>query len=261
MTEREAEIAQYHIYRTVRVLDDSKPIIKTFMTSLNGVNSTGRESLMAFSILERIYYNILSASPLAKELMFNQNIAVPLSQIFRSIVYEIVISYWLLEGNFTEKIAKLNHDFVKKGYNKLKADNLIADKAVLQKLFAGWEGTAPENFTRNATGELAMNSAIKSITFTSICEELTQSGHDLKSLTAAYIVLSQQAHLSEFSRRMIYEKHTNNASLFDFVTWSLIRTSIMLISKIDASSAAIANLHLILENFPDHEQKMSGSQV
>lgn len=259
MPEQE-EIAQYQIYRTVRALDDARPVLKTFMSSLNGVNSTGRESLMAFTILERIYYNVISASPLAKELMFNQNIAVPLSQIFRSVVYEIVVGYWLLESDFTAKMAKLNNDFIKKAYNKLKADSLIADLAALEKLFAGWEATAPENFAKDANNNLIINTAIKSITFSAICDELSNCGHDLKSLTAAYTVLSQQAHLSEFSRRMIYEKHLNNASLFDFITWYLLRACIMLIKKIDASSSAIAGLEMLLVNFPDHEQKHLSSQ-
>lgn len=71
MTQEESDIAQFKLDRMVRTLEEMRPIIKTFINSMNGITHSGRASLTAFAILERIYYNIISASPLAKDLAFN----------------------------------------------------------------------------------------------------------------------------------------------------------------------------------------------
>lgn len=247
----EAQDAQFKIYRTVRTLDDMRPIIKTFMTSLVGKKPAGDVASMSFAILERIYYNIIGALPLAKELMFNQNIAVPLSHIYRSLLYEIVISYWLLGPKFSERIAKLNRGFIKKGYNRVLADEPNIDAIRLQELFKSWQLVAPDNFTQDTNGQLAINEQIKRITFDEICKELSSEGHHLKPLTGAYIVLSQQAHLSAFSRPLIYEKETSNARLFDFVSWATLRTSIFLIQQVDSTSGAVSGLEKILTTYPE----------
>jgi hypothetical protein len=258
MTPQEAEISQFKLDRIVRTLEDSRPILKTFMSSMNGINSNGRESLMAFTILERIYYNIVSASPLAKDLAFNQNVAIPISHIFRSIIYEVVIAYWLLEKDYANRVAMLNKDFIKKGYNKIRQDIPPVGDDKIQTLFAGWETYAPENFSRTTSGEIIINENVKSITFTNICKSLSDSGHNLGPLMSAYTVLSQQAHLTEFSRPLIYDKYSNNINLFDFVTWSAIYTSTMLVEKINPSSEAIKNLReLSLFHYSDYESRQA----
>lgn len=158
-----------------------------------------------------------------------------------------------MAGDFDKNISRLNKDFVKKNYNRLKEEGYITDNNVLQELFGRWSSIAPDNFVKDDSGSIIINEKVKPITFSDICKSLADDGYNLKHLAAAYAILSQQAHLSEFTRPMIYEKYPNNISLFAFATWSTIHTAIMLIKCIDPSSVSLPLLEKLLLVYPEKQ--------
>lgn len=249
--QKNKQIILIRIHRIIGVLDEIQPIIKGFMESKNGVESGGRENFMAFAILERIYYNAMGSLPLAEELIYNHNIAVPLSQIFRAIIYEIIIGYWLFDSNFYLKATMLNGDFIKKNNSRLRKQPHT--EAEMQHIFRGWMNIAPNNFELlkppNGDSELRIKNSVTSVNFTTICEELTEKYNDVISLSLSYSVLSQQAHISEFSREIIYNKYYGNIKLFDSVCHSVISACVIFIKKIGDSSESLCALELLLDKY------------
>ncbi|WP_210114510.1 hypothetical protein, partial [Hymenobacter elongatus] len=117
MTEREIAKAQYIL--TKELLQHYCTTIDKYLPEQNGKIAGSRYKIMAFDFLERIYYNSKGALLLYDEYADSQNIAIPLSQIFRAILYDITHAYWLLEdGFFDERFKLFNYGFVyKKGCN------------------------------------------------------------------------------------------------------------------------------------------------
>lgn len=250
-SEEDTNVLRIRLGRISGVLEEIQPIIKEFMDSKNGAESGGRENLMTFAILERIYYNAMGSLPLARELVYNHNIAVPLSQIFRAIIYEIIIGYWLLDSDFYKKAAMLNGEFIKKNSARLKKQS--HDENDMQRVFSGWVNIAPENFDLirhpNGGGELQVKSGIAQAYFSSICDSLINRNGDISSLSLSYAILSQQAHLSEFSREIIYNRYEGNIKLFDSTCHSAINSSLFLAKKIDSSSRTADALMQLLEKY------------
>ena len=103
------------------VLEKAVDTLRPFLAALNGVNSTGNKSVTAFDMLERFVYNSLGVLPLLKEFEVNHNMAVPLSQIFRAMAYDVIIAYWLFgeENAFDDRLRGFDGDYIKTNSRKL----------------------------------------------------------------------------------------------------------------------------------------------
>jgi hypothetical protein len=250
MTSQENELALAQLTRAVHNIERLRVIVAIYIRDINGTTVTDREVYIAFSITERIYYNLIGAIPLLKDLCFNHNMATPTSHIFRGIIYEIILAYWLLEKDFVNRLAAINHDFVKKNYKRAENDP-IATPDRLKSLLQGWYTIAPDNFNIDSQDHsLSIRADIKGFNFDNACKEMLAAGHDIKSLLSAYYILSQQAHFSSFSRQAIYDKSLAHIGIFDAVVRSSIQCCIYLISKSSDMPDIISKLKDLLTYYP-----------
>ena len=219
-------------------LDGLSETVQPFLSGLNGATSTGRASRMAFDILERFYYHSKALMPLLKELEFNHNMAVPLSQIFRAMVYDAAIGYWLFgeSAAFETRMDYFNYDYIKKNSTRV-ASFSTPDR--MQNLWKDWQAVASNNFTEAEDGSLAIATLTKNPypTFESICELLIKTHPEsfIKSLPLLYAILSQQAHVSEFSKLITYNRYDGNLKAFDSICKIVLHTSLLLLNQIVGS--------------------------
>jgi hypothetical protein len=249
MTNQEIELAQSHIRRTVTVLDNLRNIIRSFMDSKRGIPVGTRENLVIFSLLQRTYYNSIAACPLVKDLIFNHHMAMPVSHILRGIIYEIIVGYWLFDGQFSERIISINYDFVKKGLSKIESQPGSTQQDV-QRFFTGWKTISPDSFIIDEVGVISVKKTA-GFNFTTACNDLIANGHNLQGLVLSYHILSQQAHFSEFSVIAIDNKLHQHVGAFDTIMRNSILSCSYLIKKIDSSSESISKLESLLGLYPE----------
>jgi hypothetical protein len=219
MTDEQANLALGQITRSITVIEHLRTILRVFMDSKKGFNSTGREDYLSFSVLERIYFNLIAASPLLKELAFENKAAIPLSHILRGIAYEIIFAYWVLDKNYQDRMAMVNNDFIRKNYKALE-EELKATEVDKQNFLATIYNMAPENIEVDAQGLFRIKKLKQRFVFSEACDEVLSAGFNVKSLVLAYTALSQQAHFSDFSRGLINEKYHHQIGIFDTIAVS-----------------------------------------
>lgn len=245
---------EVHIQRTGAALNDMCENIKPFLASLDDVDSPSRAQRIAFDLLERFHYQSKAILPLLEELAVNHNMAVPLSQIFRAMVYDSGIAYWLFEeaSSFDTRMDFLNHDYVTKNSKKVATFKTSAE---MQNLWKSWQSVVPSNFTEvpngNGTLEIANLGKNPHRAFESVCEHIIQIHPEsfIKSIPLIYAILSQQAHVSEFSKLIIYNRYASNLKAFDAITKIVLHTVLFLLGKIDASESIQAEIAYSLSYF------------
>lgn len=233
----ENEIMQIRLSRINASLEGMIDIARLFLAGLNGVNSTGDKAITAFDMLERFVYNSLGVLPLLKKFETNHNMSVPLSHIFRAMTYNVAISYWLFEeGNiFIDRLRALNGDYIKKNSRRLA---VFTAPERLQAVWRNWQVVSPDNFTENADGILQLSTAV-SPTFESICEQVNQQRdeHFLKSLPNLYALLSQQTHVSTFSKLIVYDRYDSIIHAFDAICRAVLPTCLLLLREIEGADS------------------------
>ena len=114
-----------------------------------------------FDYLERFCYNSRGVLLLLDEYMHNHNMALPISQIFRVMAYDVLITYWLFgEANvFADGMGAFDSEFIGTNTNKIlelvdENSEKIVDEARKQRMWQSWQKTAPHNFTTKSDGSL-----------------------------------------------------------------------------------------------------------
>lgn len=213
MKDESNEVLQVRLLALSELLEKLQPVLKAFMTAKNKQPSGWHEKLMAFAILERIYYNTQGCIPSAIELRYNHHAALPLSHIFRAIYQEILIAYWLFSGDYYNKVASLNSEFIVRNDKRSRSSNPPPNEEDMQGMYHNWLNIAPDNFELldkgDNVGELRIKKEIKFTSVTAIAENVISQSDDLAMLYRGYNILSQQAHLSEFSREIIYNRYND----------------------------------------------------
>lgn len=237
MIEPRVRYMQEIIYKT-------KPIVKAFLTESSGLEADP-QNLIIFKIIERVYYNLSACPTLLDELLNSHHFAMPLSHIFRAIVYEIVVGFWLLDGDFSTRIKTTNGDFIRSSCKLMKMVDTSLESNSLQGMFRDWAAIAGENFrsVSNQNGEIILEiiSAPK-FNFTETCKYLMPKIEDINFLSKAYITLSQQAHISSFSREIIYNRYPSLVKMYLEICHKSIRASRLFIESINNQSSAVGNL-------------------
>jgi hypothetical protein len=257
MEEDSNEIRIYRILALGEVLEKIQPIIKAFMYAKRGLSTGGRENSMAFAILERINYNSQGCVSSAIELRYNHHAILPLSHIFRAMIHEVITAYWLFNGDFYNKISSLNSEFIVRNDKKIRGFSAAPDEEYMQRIYGGWADIAPENF--EVIGDklrLRTQKEINFTQFTSIAESIINQDKDLNMLYLGYVMLSQQAHISEFSRKIIYDKQGSKITLFHLACRPILAACIMLVNKIGDAADTIESLQALKdEYYPDKPQE------
>ena len=242
MTEQEIEIRFIRIGTVLRSMCED---VQPFLSGLDDVNSAGRASVMAFDLLERFYYHSQGILPLLPELGVNHNMAVPLSQIFRAMVYDAGISYWLFgeSGVFETRMDHFNHSYVKKNTAKIEK---FRTEHQMQELWKSWQALVQASFVEDSNGVLSLAKLEKNThsTFELICEYLVQTHPEsfIKSIPFIYAILSQQAHVSEFSKLIIYNRPNENLKTFDAICKIVLHTVLLLLDQISGSESIQAEI-------------------
>ncbi|MGI4738058.1 MAG: hypothetical protein ACRYG7_23050 [Janthinobacterium lividum] len=108
MDSQEDDLALSQLTRAVNNIERLRVIVRSYIDNLEGRPVLDRECYISYSVIERIYYNLIGAVPLLKDLCFNHNMATPTSHIFRGVIYEIILAYWLLEKDFNNRLSTVN---------------------------------------------------------------------------------------------------------------------------------------------------------
>ena len=166
--------------------------------------------------------------------------ALPLTQLLRAVVYDIIVSYWLLfkGADFENRLKSLNGDFIKKNTGILR---VMTNEASIQAMWSGWQHIAPDNFDSVSDNKLALAS-FTHVTFAEMCRQVlaTWNYEHLRYLPNIYTLLSQQAHVSSFSKKIIYNKETGHYHMFDAIAHAtLITCKFLLESFQDAQDTKI----------------------
>lgn len=228
----EQDIADFRYHRTKEVLGHYVEIVQGYLPAMNGVTVSSRQALMAFNLLERLFYNAKGALLLYEEYGVSHNMAVPLSQLFRAIVYDVTISYWLFEeGQFDAHLLEFNADYISKNGRRIRDSQ--GDDHLRTVTYAGWNQVAPENFTRGESGLQPV--PVRTQTFETISRELRDQRPEelFRELYLLYPTLSQQAHVSAFSKEIIYRRAEGTIKLFYACCRGLLASSAMLLATIN----------------------------
>ncbi|UOQ50694.1 hypothetical protein [Hymenobacter cellulosivorans] len=228
----EQEIADFRYHRTKELLERYFEIIQGYLPAMNGVTVGGRRELMAFNLLERLFYNAKAALFLYDEYGVSHNMAVPLSQLFRAIVYDVTISYWLFaEGQFDAHLLEFNADYINKNGRRIR--EMQGEDHVRTVTYEGWNQVAPENFTRSEAGLQPVQ--VRTQTFETISRELRDERPEplFRELYLLYPLLSQQAHVSAFSKEIIYRRADPMIGVFYACCRGLLAGSAMLLTIVN----------------------------
>jgi hypothetical protein len=226
------------------IIYNMKPIVKTFLSESSGLEADP-QNLMILKITERVYYNLAACQPLLDELFNSHHSAMPLSHIFRAIVYEIVVGLWLLDGDFSTRIKIINGDFIRSSHKLMKEIDTSFESNSLQDMFRNWAAVAGENFqsSSNQSGEIVLEIIpTPKFNFTETCKYLIPKIDDIEFLSKAYITLSQQAHISSFSREIIYNRYPSLIKMYLEICRKSIRASRVFIESINNQSSAAKSL-------------------
>lgn len=221
------------IIRLEHTIKEYCRIVKDLLPRYNSIKTTRRES-MSLSIIERVYYNGRGILLMLNEYKQNDNMAIPLSQIFRVIAYDVVYAYWLLDdaADFEERLSLINHDAFKPMLNKIKT---LKPLPSTDGVLATWQRISPNNFETGQNGPQLKKLNPKR--FSEIVQEVEARYQEpiLHSLSLAYALLSQQAHLSVMSKKYIDHKPGGQLHIFDSVTYSMLHGSIWILDKVKHS--------------------------
>lgn len=198
--------------------------VKPWLASKNNTTGPSVRFVTSFNLVERFVYHFEAVQHLLEPFARNHNMALPIAQLLRAVVYDIIVSYWLpSEGAaFDNKLKSLNGDFIKKNTAILRG---FIDEAGVQATWNGWSNIAPESFNPVANDELAPATFTR-VTFAEMCAQVL-AVHDyqhLRNLPYIYSILSQQAHVSSFSKRFIYGKEAEHYRIFDMVAHATLTT-------------------------------------
>lgn len=218
--------------QTKTVLTEYCAVMRPYLPSLNKTPYEHKQQVLAFDMLERIFYNTKGAAILFDEFGYNHNMSLPLTQIFRTLVYDISISYWLFkQGYFEDRLLLLNTDYIRKNGNRIK-DREGAER--LQNVsYKRWMEVAPENFTKD--GDQLVPISKRMPTFDEISKGLMEENKVdrlFASLHVLYIAFSQQAHVSSFSKELTYYEQQSIKKAFCSASHAIIKGSIMLLNII-----------------------------
>ena len=83
--------------------------------------------------------------------------------------------------------------------------------------------------------------------FTEVSNGLKDNNSEIQFLSEAYSLLSQQAHLSEFSREIIYNRHAHMTKLLNVASGKILKALICFINEIDTESTTSKELEAIKE--------------
>ncbi|MCB2379818.1 hypothetical protein LGH70_19635 [Hymenobacter sp. BT635] len=239
----------FRVNRIEKCLEGYYKIVSPFLESLDGKSVNSKMALVAFDFLERVCYNCRGALYMIDPLRDTKNLLVPLSQIFRALIYDMVMAYWLFEDDktFPERLMSEDANFIRTNTNKLRESS---SEAEIQAIYQGWRNIAPNNFTTNAESISPLKT--RKYTFSEICEYVgnTPQSTLIKDLSFAYTALSQQAHVSSFSKRLTYDKFGGSIHFFDLAVRCALSTSSMLLKIIDMPDAYLCQMEIDAELEP-----------
>lgn len=96
------EHAKTGLVKTFAISHEMGKIINDFLTGKDKNPVGGKEELIAFNLIQRCFFNqqctfplLVPGNQLPGSLATHSYVAIPLSQIFRVLAYDIIVSYWL----------------------------------------------------------------------------------------------------------------------------------------------------------------------
>ena len=234
------------IERIIAILNGVQKILLDFLPQTSGQPIGGMREKLAGELLERIAFNSVGVLHLINSYSEVSQMAIPLSQIYRAMLYEAVISYWLYEDNneFDERLKSLNGDFLKKMAPEMR---LVADENSLQNLWTNWRVAFPGSF-KLVNDKLELAKYTRPI-FSEICKGLEERNTYpfMKAISKAYMFLSQQAHVSAFSKGP-NDAYVGNLTTFEVVTSFVAGSALLLLSKTKYSEDAFAKMIALSES-------------
>ena len=239
MTQEEETTFRFN--RIKLVLADITKIIRPLLSRISGGKSGGVPSKIAGELLERILANCSAALYLIEPYKDAPHLAIPLSQIYRTMLYESVVSYWLYSTSslFDERFKLLNADYIKKMSSFYRE---VVDDNAIQGLFKRWSAIAPLNFASGPNGRLELAKYDKR-NFSDVVKDVnsTIKHKSLESAYSIYIILSQQAHVSGFSKSGI-DTHYGQVEIFDGTTNLVVDAAAILLNNIPGADKEYAQM-------------------